>query len=191
MVIVLTGLYYLGYHIMVWFLWRPKVMNITTIIIYFFTMPYITDFVILITVCFYLINLGLRFQTLNDFWKSLPAGLAPMPGQWTHFEIAMSVESIRLLHAELSELMIMFNRSYGLLLLGYFVCSFFDMLYIFYLMIYHEFSTKGNIGEHIIKYMPLHVFNLQIIFMTITIIIAASRINEKVPEIEHKINKDQ
>lgn len=147
-------------------------------------MPYITDFVIIVTVCFYLNNLGTRFQTLNDFWKSLPVGLAPMPGEWTHFEIAMSVEDIRLLHAELSELLKMFNRGYGPLLLGYFVCSFFDLMYIFYLMLYHEFSSKSSLTEHLIKYLPLHVFNVQIIIMMVSIVVAASRVNEKVPSIE-------
>lgn len=143
-------------------------------------MPYVTDFVVIITVCFYLNNLGTRFQTLNEFWKSLPTGLAPMPGEWTHFEIAMSVEGIRLLHAELSELLKMFNRGYGPLLLGYFVCSFIDLMYIFYLMLYHEFSTKSSLTEHLFKYLPLHMFNVQIVIMMISIIVAASRINEKV-----------
>lgn len=178
--LITSGVYYFGYHIMVWYFWRPKAMNITTVIIYFFSMPYITDFVIIITVCFYLNNLGARFQTLNDFWKSLPVGLAPMPGEWTHFEIATSVEDIRLLHAELSELLKMFNRGYGPLLLGFFVCSFVDLMYIFYLMIYHEFFTKGNLTDQLLKYLPLHIFNVQIIIMMIYIVVVASRINEKV-----------
>lgn len=179
-ILISTCMYFTGYHLCVWFLWPPKKMNITTIIIYFFSIPYITDFVVLITVCFYLNNLGCRFQTLNDFWKCLPDGLSPMPGKWTHFEIAMSIESIRLLHAELSELLKMFNRGYGPLLLGYFVCSFIDMIYIFYIMLYHEFSTQGSYIEHFIKYIPLHIFNAQIIICMMAIIVAASWINEKV-----------
>jgi len=144
-------------------------------------MPYITDFVVIITICFYLNNLSYRFQTLNDFWKCLPTGLVPTYSEWTNSEIVMLVESIRFLHAKLSEILKIFNLSYGLLLLGFFVCSFVDFMYIFYLMIYHELTTpKVSFTQNIVKYLPLHVFNIQLIVFLVSIIVAVSWIKEEV-----------
>jgi len=182
-------LYIIGYEVCALNLWKLKTLDITTIPVLFFSMPYITDFVVIITVSFYLNNLNYRFQTLNDFWKCLPTGLIPTRGEWTHPEIVMLVESIRLLHAKLSEILKIFNLSYGLLLLGFFVCSFIDFMYIFYLMIYHELaSPKVSFTQNIIKYLPLHMFTVQIIVFLMSIIVAVSWIKEEVPSIQF-INK--
>lgn len=134
------------------------------------------------TVSFYLVNIGFRFRALNSFWKCLPAGLVPVSGEWSHSEILFLTENIRLLHAELSEILKLFNRGYGPLLLSYFVCSYIDMMYIMYLMIYHEFeSPKLSIAEKMIKYLPLHIFNVQVIIFMVFIIACASWIKIKVP----------
>ncbi|CAI6351908.1 unnamed protein product [Macrosiphum euphorbiae] len=173
-------LYLVGYEVCALNLWHLKTLDITTIPVLFFSMPYITDFVVIITVSFYLNNLNYRFQTLNDFWKCLPSGLIPTRGEWTQPEIVMLVESIRLLHAKLSEILKIFNLSYGLLLLGFFVCSFIDFIYIFYLMIYHELaSPKVSFTQNIIKYLPLHMFTFQIIVFMMSIIVAVSWIKEE------------
>lgn len=163
------------------YLWRLKTVDISTIPVLFFNFPYITDFVVIFTVNFYLNNLGYRFQTLNDFWKCLPNGLIPARGEWTHSEIDMLVESIRLLHGKLSEILKIFNLSYGLLLLGFFVCIFIDFMYIFYLMIYHELvSPKVSFTQNIIKFLPLHMFTVQIIVFLMSIIVAVSWIKQEV-----------
>ncbi|XP_025201821.1 uncharacterized protein LOC112599218 [Melanaphis sacchari] len=172
--------YFIGYEVYALYLWQLKTIDMSTVPVLFFGMPYITDFVVIITVCFYLNNLSNRFQTLNDFWKCLPSGLISTHSEWTNSEIVMLVESIRLLHAKLSEILKIFNFSYGLLLLGFFVYSFIDFMYIFYLMIYHELATpKVSFTQNIIKYLPLHLFNVQLIVFLMSIIVAVSWIKEE------------
>jgi len=129
------------------------------------------DYVVIITVLFYLSNIGFRFQTLNDFWMCLPRGLVSIPGEWTDSELVMLMESIRLLHAELFQLFKIFSLSYGTLLLVFFVCCIIDVMYLTYLMIELE---------NVIKHVPLHMLNIQIIVFLMSVILAASWINEKV-----------
>lgn len=177
---ILLFSYFFGYYLFDLYFWPPQSLNITTLLIFFFEMPYITDYVVLITVCYYLSNLACRFQILNEFWKCLPAGLAPVPDKWTHFDIAMSVEHIRLLHAQLSELLKTFDSGFGPLLLCFFVCSFIDMIYVFYLMLYHEFITDDGFIDSVLKYLAVHIFNVQVLIFTISIAATASWINAKV-----------
>ncbi|XP_060836312.1 uncharacterized protein LOC132918975 [Rhopalosiphum padi] len=159
--------------------WKPQDLHIS-IIIHLFNFPYITDYVVIIFTYFHLINIGNRFQTLNYFWKCLPTELIPIRDEWTHSEIAMLVETIRLLHAKLCTILKLFNSSYGPLLLGFFICNFLDFIYIIYLMTYHEIdSSKMSLTQNIIKYIPMHLVNLQIIVFLMSIIIAASRITDK------------
>lgn len=177
---ILLFLYFFGYYLFDLYFWPPQGLNITTILIFFFEMPYITDYVVLVTVCYYLSNLGCRFQILNDLWKCLPAGLAPVPDKWTHFDIAMAVENIRLLHAELCELLKTFDSGFGPLLLSFFVCTFIDMIYVFYLMLYHEFISDDGFIDSVLKYLAVHIFNVQVVIFTISIVASASWANEKV-----------
>jgi hypothetical protein len=177
-------IYFIGYETCVFFLWRPKSLDLSVIPIYLFSMPNIIDFTILIVVCFFLSNIGFRFLALNNFWRCLPVDLAPISGEWSHSEIVILIENIRLLHAELSEILKIFNLGYGPLLLGYFVGSFIDLMYVFYLMIYHEFKLPNrSLTEKIIKYLPLHIFNIQIIVFIIFIVVAASWIHDMVQKI--------
>lgn len=161
--------------------WHPNILNIADIFIYIFNIPYIADFIVMVTVSFYLVNIGFRFHALNSFWKCLPAGLIPVSGEWSHSEIIFLTENIRLLHAELSEILKLFNHGYGPLLLSYFVCNYIDIIYVFYLMIYHEFNlTKLSFTEKIFKYLPLHIFSIQVIVFMIFIIVTSSWINDEV-----------
>lgn len=181
-IILLTSLlYFIGYELCVFYLWRPKLISLNVIAIYFFNMPNIIDFVILITVSFFLSNIGFRFLALTSFWQCLPSRLVPVFGGWSRSEIVIMIENIRLLHAELSEILRIFNLGYGPLLLVYFVCSYIDLIYVFYLMIYHEFKPQNrSVTQKIIKYVPLHIFNIQTIVFMIFIIAIASWINDKV-----------
>jgi len=113
-------------------LWNPIHIDYAIIFINLFNSPYITDYVVIIFTCFHLFGILNRFQILNDFWQCLPAGLIPIHKEWTHSEITMLVESIRLLHADLCTILKLFNTSYGPLLLGFFVCNFIDFTYILY-----------------------------------------------------------
>ncbi|CAI6346540.1 unnamed protein product [Macrosiphum euphorbiae] len=133
-------------------------------------MPFVLDYVIIITVCFYLSNIGCRFQILNDFWTCLLPGLVSISGEWTDSELVMLMESIRLLHAELSQLFKIFSCSYGTLLLVFFVCCIIDVIYLIYLMIKLE---------NVIRHVPLHMLNIQVVVFLMSVILAASWINEK------------
>jgi len=154
------------------YLWPPNTFDINTFLLFFFGMPYILDYVVIITVCFYLNNIANRFQTLNDFWRCLPCGLVSVPSEWTSSELAMLMKNIRLLHAELSQSFKIFSCSYGTLLLVFFVCCIIDIIYLIYLMIELE---------NVIRHVSLHVLNIQIVVFLMSVILAASRINEKVP----------
>lgn len=174
-------IYYVGSVIIQIYIWKPQQLNYTSIFIYLFNLPYIMDYVLIILTSFHLKNIGNRFQTLNDFWKALPTELIPIRGEWTHSEIEMLVESIRLLHAELCTILKLFSSSYGPVLLAFFVCNFLDFSYIIYIIIYHEVdSSKINLSQSIIYYIPIHLVNFQIIVFCMSIIIVASRITDKV-----------
>jgi len=43
-----------------------------------FTVPYVMDYALTISSCFFLQNMYVRFQTLNDLWKCLPADFVPI-----------------------------------------------------------------------------------------------------------------
>ncbi|XP_025201711.1 uncharacterized protein LOC112599150 [Melanaphis sacchari] len=168
--LALLFLYFVGYELYDIYLWPPNTFDINTFLLFFFGMPYILDYVVIVTVCFYLCNIANRFQILNDFWRCLPCGLVSVPSEWTYSELAMLMESIRLLHAELSQLFKLFSLSYGTLLLVFFVCCIIDIMYLIYLMIELE---------NVIKHIPLHMLNIQIVGFLMSVILAASWINEK------------
>ncbi|XP_026804660.1 uncharacterized protein LOC113548139 [Rhopalosiphum maidis] len=172
--------YFIGFEVYAVYIWPPKDVNIYIIIVYFFGVPYITDYVVFITVFFYLVNIAYRFQTINNYWKFLPAGLVATSSEWAHHEIVMLIENIRMLHAKLSEILKIFNLGYGLLLLHFFVFNFIDMMYLFYTMIKHEFlSPNVSFIEGIIHNLPLYIFKLQIVISIMLIIVATSWIKEK------------
>lgn len=174
-------IYWVAFTAMQSYIWSPMHIDYNIVFINIFNVPYIVDYVVMIFTCFHLINIENRFQTLNDFWQCLPAGLVPIREEWAHSEVTMLVESIRLLHADLSTILQLFNNSYGPLLLGFFVCNFVDFTYIIYLMIYHEFALSNiSLIQNIIQYIPLHIVHLQIIVFFMSIMVAASRITDKV-----------
>ncbi|XP_022179500.1 uncharacterized protein LOC111040078 [Myzus persicae] len=177
-IIISLCIYFIGFELYDIYVWPPRKVDIYIVTVYFFGVPYITDYVVIVTVSFYLINIGHRFQTINNLWKCLPVGLIAVPGKWTNLEIVMLMENIRMLHAELSEILKIFNLGYGLMLLIFFVFNFIDMMYTFYITIKHEFVPL-NVLEIIIRSLPLHFFKLQIVIFMLSIIVAASWINEK------------
>lgn len=173
-------IYFIGYEVYYFYLWPPQTIGIASILVYFFNLPNIIDFTVIITTCFYLSNIGFRFQTVNNFWKRLPDGLVSVRGEWTQSEIIMLTESIRLLHAELSELLKMFSLGYGPMLLGFFICSFIDMVFIFYVTLSNTFLTNVSYIDRFFKFIPLSIYKVQTIVCMISIVVAASWINEKV-----------
>jgi len=93
----------------------------------------------------------------------------------------MTLDKIRLLHAELSDLLRIFSVGYGQILLGFFVFSYINMLIGFFISIHFDFMLmdKLNFINFLRNVLP-HIERLQSVIFILTIIIAASRVHEKV-----------
>ncbi|XP_060875535.1 uncharacterized protein LOC132948874 [Metopolophium dirhodum] len=134
-----------------------------------FHSPDIIIFIVMITSLYYLSNLGYRFCELNRLWKCLPFGLLALPGGWTNSEITVLVERIRLLHAELSELLRLFSLGYGPVLLVYFTFTFAHALIETFLFTIYKDSLRNNIFPYI--FYLQHIFNMiSIIYITAWVI---------------------
>jgi len=147
-----------------------------------FSPPFIMHCAITISSCFFLQNIYVRFQTLNDVWNCLPADLVDVSGQWTHIQIVELMENTRLLHSELCGLLNMFTLGYGPLLLGLFSTSFVNLIVSVYLVVNSKaLSIIISSTEFKNILMPL-VIHAQIITFLMSIIIFVSFINQKVTQ---------
>lgn len=174
-------LYFILFQIYNVYLWPLKTIEITAITAYIFYSPFITDFTIILATYYHLKHLEDRFQTLNDLWKYLPDGLVPVPDKWTHVEIALQVEKIRLLHAELSELLQIFNCGYGLLIVAFFLFCFIQaMICIVFIVCFKITIPEVSFIENVLRNLRPHIMNGQNVMFMIIIIVAASRTNYKV-----------
>lgn len=162
------------------YIWPLKIVNFNTIIRYLFSAPFIIDFAVLISSCFFLLNLNNRFQTLIDFLKFLPVE-TDFYNEWTNSEIAMSMEKIRLLHSELSELLKMFSLGYGPLLLCFFVFNFINLIFQLFLSICIKLPPPDvpSIKTALRNVLPL-ISNIQVVIFTMSTIVAVSMIHDKV-----------
>lgn len=147
-----------------------------------FTIPYIMDYVVVISSCFFLQNMYVRFQTLNDVWKCLPANLVPISVQWTHIDIVVLMEDMRLLHAELCDLLKMFTLGYGPMLLSFFISSYINMLLSIYIFIQNDEVNHFRITERVYKQMLTLSIYAQSFTFLMSIITFISFINEKVTQ---------
>lgn len=164
-------------------------MDITFIITYFIRVSFIVDFTVIVSSYFYLQNMEYRFETLNDLWKChMPDGLLSIPSECSQYDVAMMMDNIRILHAELSYILRIFSQGYGQMLLGFFIFAYIDIsVYLFYSLFY-KFSTSTSEDhrtlEKILKESVPLILNLQSIIFVLLIIIAASRVNDKVKPIQ-------
>jgi len=116
--------------------WRPTFIDITTIGVFFIRLDFIIDIAVIFSTYFFLKQLERRFQMLNDSWKYLLPGFLVIPtGELTHSITGMTLDKIRLLHAELSDLLRIFSVGYGKMLLGFVVFSYINMVIHFYYII--------------------------------------------------------
>jgi len=176
-------LYYILITLLYMYLWPIKMINITVIVIYFFHVSAIVDFTVIVSAHFYLQNLEYRFELLNDFWKCLPAGLLDVTGECSLHDTAMMVDNIRLLHAELSDILRIFSMGYGQILLSYFVSSYINMMVCLFYAICFKFATSWEddaMIKKILKESIAFIYYLQNIIFTMSIVTAASRVNNKV-----------
>jgi len=157
-------------------------MDITIVIVYFVRVGFIVEFTVIVSSHFYLQNLEYRFDLLNDFWKCLPAGLIDVPGECSLHDIVMMVNNIRLLHAELSDILRILSMGYGQMLLSYFVFSYISMLvHLFYTICFtFSMSIENNpMMEKILKESIAFIYYSQNIMFTMSIVTAASRVKVK------------
>jgi len=179
-VYILLLVYFIGFELYHQYIWPLKIINIHTTIRYLFGAPFIIDFAVLITSCFFLLNLNNRFQTLIDFLKFLPVE-SDFPNVWTDSELAMSMEKIRLLHSELSELLKIFNLGYGPLLLSFFIFNFINLIFQLFLSICFK-SPPANVSllkTFLRNALPL-ISNIQVVIFTMSTIVSVSLIHDKV-----------
>ncbi|XP_050535866.1 uncharacterized protein LOC126902533 [Daktulosphaira vitifoliae] len=120
---------------------RFSIMEIITNFV--FVIPRLTDFVIVISACFFLRQIGHRFSILNKFWKRLPGEIIRAPGHWSKDEIAMLIESCRLLHANLSDILKTFSYAYGPILVFFFLFVFIDMAYSMFIILYLNYTIPA------------------------------------------------
>jgi len=147
-----------------------------------FAAPFVMDYVITISSCFFLQNMYARFQTLNDFWKCLPVDLVSVPAQWTHTEIVAFMEDTRMLHSELCDLLKMFTQGYGPLLLGFFTYSFMNMLICVYFIVNGDVFNSIHSSKNAWKHFMSLIVHFQVVIFLMSIIIFVSFINEQVTQ---------
>lgn len=108
-----------------------------------FTPPRVMDFIIVVIICFYLCHFGHRFVVLNTTWRRLLPTRCPENQhnrKRTTTETAVLMESLRILHTELSDLLRMFNSSFGPIILAIFVFLFVDVVFnIYFLLIINDY----------------------------------------------------
>ncbi|CAI6356346.1 unnamed protein product [Macrosiphum euphorbiae] len=172
--------YFIGFKILQLHFGPLKTITIELLIHHvLFTIPYAMDYVVVISLCFFLQNVYVRFQTLNDLWKCLPADLVPFSDQWTHIEIVILMENTRLLHAELCDLLKMFTLGYGTMLLSFFIFSFNNMLFSVYVVLNSYELSGSNANTNVFKNMLMLSIYAQCVTFLMSIITFVSFINKK------------
>ncbi|XP_026819975.1 uncharacterized protein LOC113558677 isoform X3 [Rhopalosiphum maidis] len=137
-------------------------------------------FTLIVSSYFYLRNLENRFETLNDLWRCLPEGLLAVPDECSEYDIVIMVDNIRTLHAVLSDILRIFSRGYGQMLLAYFVLTYIDTLCnIFYIVCFKYSSEDHQTLKKVLKETVPFILSLKNIIFTMSIITAASRVNDK------------
>jgi len=149
-----------------------------------FAPPFLLDYVITIFLCYFLHNLHVRFWTLNDLWKCLPAELVVDHDKWTHIDIVFFMEKMRLLNSELCDLLKQFTIGFGPLLLAFFTFSFSCLLIGIFIMVtrFHLIVGERSAAEVWVQIINA-TFHIQIVIFMMTIIVYVSFIEEQVSKV--------
>ncbi|XP_060869014.1 uncharacterized protein LOC132943887 [Metopolophium dirhodum] len=181
-IFMFTSIYYFTITILLVHLWPPKTIDIYSIGQMFIRIEFVVDVTVIFSTYFFLQQLEHRFQTLNDSWEYLLPGFLATPGDLTQFITGMTLDKIRLLHAELSDLLRIFSVGYGKILIGFFVFSYINILICFYYIFLSPtndlVNNEFNFNNLTVKCLP-YIFSLQNVIFILSIIIAASRVHEK------------
>jgi len=122
---------------------------------------------------------------LNCSWKYLQPGFLNIPSELTHSITEMTLDKMRLLHAELSDLLRLFSDGYGKVLLGFFTFTYIDMLVSFFFMIiFSKRTMEENMLVSYLKVFLPYCYQLQNVIYILSIVIAASRVHEKVQSVK-------
>lgn len=185
-ILICTLIYYTISSLWLLILWPPNTINMYIIGMYFIRIEFIMDITVIYSSYFFLQQLEYKFQTLNDSWEYLLPGFLAVPGELTHSITGMTLDKIRLLHSELSDLLRLFSVGYGKILLGFFVFSYINILLNFYFSIHFYFmiSEEIIIYRNVLRNLVPHMINLQKVILVLAIIIAESRVHEKVTLIQ-------
>ncbi|XP_026820253.1 uncharacterized protein LOC113558870 [Rhopalosiphum maidis] len=178
-IFMFTLIYYILITILFMNIWPPKSIDMISIAVYFIRLEFITDVSLTLSSYFFLQQLEYRFEMLNYSWKYLFPEFLTAPGEFTHSITGMTLDKIRLLHTELSDLLRIFSEGYGKILLGYFVFNYIDMLLGFYYSIIFTKNIKIYHFHNFIRKCVPYIFQLQNSILVLSIIIAASRVREK------------
>jgi len=175
-------LYFIIYTFLHFFLCPVKTVDIFTLTFILFAPPFILDYVITSSLCYFLHNLHARLWTLNDLWKCLPTELAVDHDQWTHIEIVFFMEKIRLLHSELCELLRKFTIGFGPLLLAFFSFSFSCLLIGIFIMVtrFHILASGENSAAEVWNQIFNVTAHIQIVIFMMSIIVYVSFIEQQV-----------
>jgi hypothetical protein len=173
---------YISLQIFSMWLWPPARFDFSIVVKYFFEIPCVTEFLIFATAYFYFHNLGSRFDTLNSLCKRLPEGLVTTTDTPTQSEITQLIEIIRLLHAELCELLRTFSLGYGLVMLFYLVFNFLDLLRNFYYLLHVSRYSSSNTNDNFknLNVLLVVLFCSQNVIFVLILLLTVSRINTKV-----------
>uniref|UniRef100_A0A2S2NXN3 Gustatory receptor n=2 Tax=Schizaphis graminum TaxID=13262 RepID=A0A2S2NXN3_SCHGA len=176
---------YISLQIFSMWLWPPARFDFSIVVKYFFEMPCIMEFVIFSTSYFYLHNLGSRFEMLNSLCKRLLDGHFTTTDTWTQSEITQFIENIRLLHAELCDLLRTFSSGYGVVLLFYFVFNFLGLLRCLYYLLHMSryLSSNNSVYFSALNISLIAMICSQNVIFVLILLIAISWLNRKKIEI--------
>uniref|UniRef100_A0A2S2PP43 Gustatory receptor n=1 Tax=Schizaphis graminum TaxID=13262 RepID=A0A2S2PP43_SCHGA len=181
---IICLVYFILNHVVRCYYMPLRAYNFPIIALHWFIDPSFLEMVIVIGGCFYIRSVASRFCALNDAWKRLPQDLEEIPGEWTQSEITMSIECLRLLHADLCEIIKVFSLGYGMILLGYITLSFISLLmftFMYFAVNYPSFDLSFK--SIIVWCFPLIHSYCQYSIFHMSIVVYASLTNEKKREI--------
>ncbi|XP_022160561.1 uncharacterized protein LOC111029308, partial [Myzus persicae] len=180
-ILIFTLIFYIAFTLQIVYLVPPKTIFRTWQCC--FRMEFVLDVAVIFSSYFFLQQLEYRFQMLNDSWEYLRPGFPAVPDDLTQSITEITLDNIRLLHAELSDLLRIFSMGYGKMLLGFFVFNYINMLVGFYYNIIHPMNyitdEKFNFHNFFTNSLP-YISSLQNIVFILSIIVAASRVHDKV-----------
>jgi len=128
-IFIITLIYYITITSVFLYLWPPKTIDFTTIAVYnIIRLELIVDVSVLLCSYFFLQQLEYRFQVLNNTWAHLLPRFHSNSGDCTYFITGMTRDKVRLLQAELSDLLRIFSDGYRKVLLGYFMYWYCNMV---------------------------------------------------------------